>query len=152
MITKQQCSQSLSIVLCSAISPAWFIYLKLQELKYWLRNKGKIHKGKPLGTRLRKWSCRSFNTADSNHALGTLEIPTVWAGEKGGAGAGRLDPEHPTSDSYWVVLSILFILDLPLKILCEEQINTNCLRATALGHNPPSSCFHIWVNWAPVNL
>lgn len=56
---------------------------------------------------------------------------------------GKLDSVYSTLDSYWVVSTVFFILDLSLKILYQEQINTNSLKASALVHILPTNCFHI---------
>ena len=40
-------------------------------------------------------------------------------------------------------LSLLFVLDLPLNILFEEQVDKNSLKTTAFVPNPLTSCFQV---------
>lgn len=84
-------------------------------------------------------------------ALGSLGIPIVWEGEKGGAGGWEwgVDLEHPILDSNYVVFlkAHLLVLDPPINILFGEQVGKNSLKASALVPNPLTSCFHVWVIW-----
>lgn len=59
-----------------------------------------------------------------------------------GAVAGWARSVPPWVHTSWF-LSLLFVLDLPLNILFEEQVDKNSLKVTTLVPNPLTSCFHV---------